>query len=274
MRRTLRRTIRSYDTTAPMRSAAILLALVACKDKPAAKPVEAHKVEKPSLKSALETADVDTAGTLPASGLGPTVAIDVKEIRVDGESVLTVATDGPLVRRDLEALTTRLEHEVKGDEPVALSIDPTLPYYRFAGVFDALHKAGFRKLALLTGNAKMIPLDLLDSAEANRGGLRPTVTIKRGRLTLWSGSGEEGTRAQPKLAYDLTESPTFQPLTHALAEIVQRRWPDGRRTDEDRVIFVQVDGGTTAQILLGALAAVRVEGTLTLFPSIFLAGGA
>jgi hypothetical protein len=188
---------------------------------------------------------------------------------------MTIATDAPLVRRDLEALTTRLEGKVKGDEPVALTIEPTLPYYRFAGVFDALHKAGFRKLALITGNgAKMIPLDTLDSAEANRGGLRPTVTIKRGRLTLWSGSGEEGTRAQPKLAYDLTESPSFQPLTHALAEIVQRRWPDGRRTDADRVIFVQVDGGTTAQVLLGALAAVRVEGTLSLFPSIFLAGGA
>jgi biopolymer transport protein ExbD len=258
-----------------MRFAAILLALVACKDKPAAKPVEAQKVEKPSLKSALETADVDSAGTLPASGLGPKVAIDAKEITVDGESVMTIATDGPVVRRDLDALTTRLESKVKGDEPIALSIDPALPYYRFAGVFDALHKAGFRKLALLTGNgAKMIPLDLLDSTEANRGGLRPTVTIKRGRLMLWSGSGQEGTRTQPKLAYDLTESPTFQPLTRALAEIVQRRWPDGRRTDEDRVIFVQVDGGTTAQVLLGALAAVRVEGTLSLFPSIFLAGGA
>jgi biopolymer transport protein ExbD len=258
-----------------MRCAAILLALVACKDKPAPKPREADKVEKPSLKSALETADVDTAGTLPASGLGPKVAINDKEITVNGESVMTIATDAPLVRRDLEALTTRLEGKVKGDEPVALTIEPTLPYYRFAGVFDALHKAGFRKLALITGNgAKMIPLDTLDSAEANRGGLRPTVTIKRGRLTLWSGSGEEGTRAQPKLAYDLTESPSFQPLTHALAEIVQRRWPDGRRTDADRVIFVQVDGGTTAQVLLGALAAVRVEGTLSLFPSIFLAGGA
>ena len=33
-------------------------------------------------------------------------------------------------------------------------------------------------------------------------------------------------------------------------------------------------GGTTAQVLLGALAAVRVEGTLTLFPSICLSGGA
>ena len=261
-----------------MRSAAILLAalaLLACKDKAVSKRTEQQPQAKTAPPPSLETADVDGAGAIPVVGLGPKVVINKQEITIDGEPVMSIAGDAPLARRDLEALTTRLEGKVKGDEPIALMIDAALPYYRFAVVFDALHKAGFHKLALLTGSgAKMIPLDMIDGAEANRGGLRPTVTIKHGRLTLWSGSGEEGTTTQPKLAYDLTDPPTFQPLTHALAEIVQRRWPDGRRTDVDRVIMIQVDGGTTAQILLGTLAAVRVDGTLTLFPSIFLAGGA
>lgn len=255
-----------------MRFAAILLAalaLLACKDKPASKPVEQKQVQPSTApRPTLESADVEGAGAIPVANLGPKVVINKQEITIDGEPVLSIAGDAPIDRRALDTLTHRLEGKVKGDEPVALMIDAAMPFYRFASVFDALHKAGFRKLALLTGNgAKMIPLDTLDSAEANRGGLRPTVTIKHGRLTLWLGS-------QQKLAYDLTASPSFQPLTRALADIVQTRWPDGHRTDEDRVIIIQVDGGTTAQVLLGAMAAVRVDGTLTLFPSIFLAGGA
>jgi hypothetical protein len=113
----------------------------------------------------------------------------------------------------------------------------------------------------------MIPLDLLDPEEANKGGLRPVVTIKRGQLTLWAGSTKE-------LTQDLTASPSLQPLTRALADVVQRRWPDGKRADEDKVIFVQLDGGTTADVMLATLAAVRADGTLLLFPSIFLSGGA
>lgn len=250
-----------------MRFAAILLAalaLLACRDKPASKQSEPAKKTAPTRAPSLQTADVD--GAIPAVGLGPKVVIDKQEITIDGEPVLSIAGDAPIVRKDLDALTHRLEGKIKADEPVALMIDSTLPFYRFAAVFDALHKAGFRKLALLTGSgAKMIPLEMIDGAEAN-GSSRPAVTIKRGRLTLWAGA--------EKLAYDLVDPPTFQPLTHALAEIVQNRWPDGRRTDEDRVIIVQPDGGTTAQVLLGTLAAVRVDGTLTLFPTIFLAGGA
>lgn len=250
--------------------------LLACKDKPASKKVD----DKPQTQTVtrprpLDTAEIEGAGVVPAVGLGPKIVINKQELTLDGEPILTVAGDAPFVRRDLDALTQRLEMKVKGDEPIALMIDSTMPFYRFAVIFDALRKAGFRRLALLTGTgAKMIPLDLLDTAEANKGGLRPIVTIKRGQLTLWSGSGEEGTRTEPKLSYDLTTSPSFKPLTRALAEIVQRRWPDGKRPDEDRVIFIQLDGGTTADVMLATLAAVRADGTLVLFPSIFLSGGA
>lgn len=249
-----------------MRFAAILLAalaLLACKDKAKTKPAAQPKSASTTPRPTLETADVE--GALPAANLGPKIVINKQEVLLDGEPVVKIAGDAPLVRKDLEALTTRLEGKVAGDEPIALMIDSSMAFYQFAGVFDALHKAGFHKLALLTGNgAKMIPLDTLDG-EAN-GTSRPLVTIKHGHLTLWAGS--------EKLSYELTDSPTFQPLTRALAELVQSRWPDGHRTDEDRVIIVQVDRGTTAQVLLGALAAVRAEGTLVLFPSIFLAGGA
>src|SRR6478736_5248872 len=83
------RSIRRNDTTATMRFAAILLAalaLLACKDKAKSKPaVQQHAGgDKPSLRGALETADVEGAGTVPAVGLGPKVVINKQEILVDG----------------------------------------------------------------------------------------------------------------------------------------------------------------------------------------------
>ena len=65
----------------------------------------------------------------------------------------------------------------------------------------------------------------------------------------------------------------FEPLTRALADIVQKRWPDHKRDDADRTIIIQADGNQPAQVVLKVLAAVRVDGSLELFPNIFLAGG-
>ena len=47
---------------------------------------------------------------------------------------------------------------------------------------------------------------------------------------------------KPKVSFVLGEPHDFGPLTRALAEIVQRHWPDGRREDADRVIVLQLEG--------------------------------
>lgn len=268
-----------------MRIAAIVLAAAAglgCKDKQAAKqapapakqPTATSKAPPSTDRPALETPDVVGPGLVPAVGLGPKVTFTKTEIQIDGESVVTLGPDGLVDPARLQTLTRRLEGKATSDAPVAISLDATLPYARIGKLLDTFRRAGFRNLALLAGSdGQMIPIELPDATEANSGGLRPVVSLDGTRLMLWSASGEEGTKRKPKLVLDVGASPSFAPLTRALAEIVQKRWPDGKRPPADRTIIVQLDGRQSAQVLLNLLAAVRADGSLELFPNIFLAGG-
>src|SRR5689334_17363726 len=139
---------------------AVAAGLLGCKDKPAQKAIPAES--KPATR--VTPPRLDVQGDVPATGLGPKIVITTKELMLDGEPIGTLAIEQPIARKDLDALTHRLELAVKGDERVALTIDGAVPFYQFAVVFDALHKAGFDKLALLTGaGARMIPLDLIES---------------------------------------------------------------------------------------------------------------
>jgi biopolymer transport protein ExbD len=171
-------------------------------------------------------------------------------------------------------LAAVLEDKVRGDDPVGLTLDVSIPYARLGYLINALQKAGFRNLALLTnGGKQMVPLELGDSAAVNKSGLRMVVTLRGDRLTVWSLSGEEGTQQAPKLAARWEGTRTLPALTAALAEIARRRWPDGARLAADRTIMIQLDRNADVQTLLNVLAAVRMDGTLELFPNIFLAGG-
>lgn len=229
--------------------------------------------QAPSIDRPLETPDVRGTGVVPAVNLGPKVTVSKDTISVDGQPVLQITQSGLIDRDRLEILTRQLESKVNSDAPVAVALDATLPYRRVGVVLDALRTAGFRNLALLVGSGStMIPLELPDAEEANRAGVRPIVTIRQKRVTLWSASGEEGTQMQPKASFVVGEPADFAPLTHALAEIVQRRWPDGRREDADRTIILQLEPNATVQTLLEVSAAVRADGSLSLFPAIFLAG--
>jgi biopolymer transport protein ExbD len=255
----------------------LLLVATACKDKqtPAKRdePAVQREPQRAPPRPALETPAVTGPGLVPATGLGPTITFSKTEITVDGESVAPVQRDGWIEPTRAQALTQLLETKANSDAPVAITLDAQVPYRRVGQLLDMLKRAGFRNLALLTGNGQMIPIELPDSAEVNGAGLRPVVTLERQQVSLWSASGEEGTRTRPKLTFALGDKARFEPLTRGLAEIAQRRWPDHKRSEPDRTIIIQVDGNLPAQTLLQLLAAVRTDGSLELFPNIFLAGG-
>jgi hypothetical protein len=235
---------------------------------------EAERKDEPPPPS-LEPAEVRGMGVVPTTQLGPKIVMSKDSISLDGQSLLTINEDGTIDRSRLEGMLMQLEQKATSDAPVALTLDATLPYRRVAILLEALRQGGFRNIALLTGSGStMIPIVLQDTVEANSAGLRPIVTVKNNYVSLWSASGEEGTRKKPKLAYALTDPPDFKPITRALADIVQTRWPTGKRDQADHTIILQVAGDKPAQVLLQLAAAVRADGSLVLFPGIYLAGGA
>jgi hypothetical protein len=271
-----------------MRIWVAVLCLVAgcgsCKDKQSAKQApgrsEMAQEQKDERKDepprpSLEPAEVTGMGVVPATQLGPKLVMSKDAISLDGKPLLSISEDGIIDRSRLEGLLVQLEQKATSDAPIALTLDATLPYRRVSILLEALRQGGFRNIALLTGTGStMIPIELQDSEEANAAGLRLVVTVKRNYVSLWSASGEEGTRKKPKVAYELTDPPDFKPITRALADIVQTRWPNGNRAPADRTIILQLDGDKSAQILLQLAAAVRADGSLVLFPGIYLAGGA
>ena len=266
-----------------MRIWAAVLCLVAgcgsCKDSAPAKqaPASSSETESEARQSpapprpSLEPAEVSGVGVVPATQLGPKIVMSKDAISVDGQQVIAISEDGVIDRTRLEGMTQQLEQKATSDAPIGLTLDSTLPYRRVAILLDALKKGGFRNIALLTGSgASMIPIELKDTEEANREGLRMVVTLKQNYVSLWSTTGEEGTRKQPKVAYELTSSPDFKPITRALADVVQRRWPNGGRGDAEKTILLQIGGDKPAQLLLQLAAAVRADGSLVLFPGIYL----
>ncbi|HEY5926134.1 MAG TPA: hypothetical protein VIV11_30825 [Kofleriaceae bacterium] len=250
----------------------------ACKDKQAPakqqEPTVQHEERpRPPDRPSLELTDVTGPGLVPAVGLGPKVTFSKTEIKVDDQTIANVGPDGWIDASRAQALTRVLEGKANSDAPVAIVLDATIPYHRVGQLLDTLKRAGFRNLGLLTGGgSQMIPIELPDSQEIQGAGLRPVVSLERTQVSLWSASGQEGTKARPKLTFALAQG-NFAPLTRALAEIVQRRWPDGKRSDADKTIIIQAEGSQPAQKLMQLLAAVRADGGLELFPNIFLAGG-
>src|SRR5262249_23052212 len=150
--------------------------------------------------------------------------------------------DGWIDPARVQVLTHTLETKANSDAPVGIAFDAMVPYRRVGQLLDTLKRAGFRNLALLAGSGgKMIPIEMPDASELRGAGLRPVVTLERNQAALWSASGLEGSKARPKLALAVDRNSGFAPLTRALAEIVQRRWPDGNRAGEDRAIIIQPD---------------------------------
>ncbi|HTL36386.1 MAG TPA: hypothetical protein VL326_24805 [Kofleriaceae bacterium] len=268
-----------------MRILAVVLCLVAgcgscsCKDDAAAKKeaepavTEAKRAPAPPRPS-LEPAQVSGLGVVPAAQLGPKLVLSKDAISLDGEPLIAITEDGVLDPERLETLTRQLEQKATSDAPIGLTLDATVPVRRVSILLDVLKRGGFRNIALLLGSgSSMIPMELVDSQELTASTLRPVVTVKSNYVSLWSESGEEGTMTKPKLAYVLQTPPDFAPVTRALADIVERRWPSGRRDAADKMIILEIEGTKPAQVLLQVAAAVRTDGSLELFPGIYLSAG-
>jgi hypothetical protein len=262
-----------------MRIWAAVLCLVAgcgsCKDsQPAKQATESEARQGPTTpRPSLEPAEVSGVGVVPTTQVGPKIVMSKDGISLDGQPMVAIAEDGAVDRKRLEVLTQQLEQKATSDAPLALTLDATLPYGRVGILLDALAQAGFRNIALLTGSGStMIPIELKEPEEANTGELRMVVTLKKNYVSVWSRSGAEGTRSKPKLAYELGGSPDFKPVTRALSDVVQTHWPNGKsRDDVDKTIVLQVGADKPAQQLLSLAAAVRADGSLVLFPGIYLA---
>jgi biopolymer transport protein ExbD len=150
---------------------------------------------------------------------------------------------------------------------VQLVLATTLTAQLLLQLADATDKAGFKDLALVVnadGVSRAIPFTQRDVATGR--GVRPEVAISATSLRLYSGDGSEGTQDKPKAS---VASPAE--LAAALNELAVRRW-HGKRTDDDRWLYVTVDPATPIQRVADVLAVLRAmpDGG-ELFPQIALA---
>ena len=252
--------------------AVVVLMGTACKDSPSEQKATTGSgaaVSAPE-RPALARPDVTSPGPVKVGKLAATVTYSERALEVDGTQ-LGKLRNGVIDRELLDRVTGLLETAGASGDPIGISLDPALPYVRVSELLYNLKAAGFRNLALLAGaGATAVPLDLMDSDQLGSAGLRPVVTLTPRSIVLWSASGEEGTQQKPKV---VLPSGAYSALAKELGGIVTTRWPDGMRTPEDRIIIIQPGRAERAETLLQTLAAVRADGKLELFPTIYLTAG-
>jgi hypothetical protein len=254
-----------------------LVAIVGCKDKDKKPDDQAKQTDrqsqKPGQRPELKSSDVKGPGVEPVGKLSVTISYTRKELAIDGVPFADVGPDGLIGPARVETLISELETKVTSDDPVGVLLEPELAYLRIAHFVGHMKRAGFRSLVLLSGSGdQMIPLELRDS-NARGGSVQPIVTVRDGHVILWSGTGLEGTRTKPKLDFVFVKTRNFKPLSDALVELVQRRWPNGTRPPDDFTIVLDLDRNETADTLLHVAAVVRAHGSLQLFPKVALLGG-
>jgi hypothetical protein len=252
-----------------------LVAVLGCKDK---KPDDQatqpdRQSQKPGQRPELKSSEVKGPGVEPVGNLSVTIAYSKTELSIDGVVFADVGPDGLIDPARVASVITELEGKVTNDDPVGLSLAPDLAYLRIAHFVGNMKSAGFRSIVLLPGTGDhKIPLELRD-ANARGGSVQPIVTVRDGHVILWSGTGLEGTRRKPKLDFVFVKTRNFKPLSDALVEMVQRRWPNGTRPPDDFTIVLDLDRNETADTLLNVAAVVRAYGSLQLFPKVALLGG-
>jgi hypothetical protein len=153
-----------------------------------------------------------------------------------------------------------------------VAVPMTLPVKAPAHAADDLGKqVKDAKLGREAGGAQRVGSAADIASDARLGMI---VSITKTQIILWSVSGAEGTLTQPKLAVALASKTAFADLGKALAEIVGRRWPDGKRSLDARQIIVQADGGIRMQVIAEAFGAVRATpDDQELFSEILLSSG-
>jgi hypothetical protein len=220
----------------------------------------------PPLRIRTHAPQVDGPGVEPAHTLSATIYYTPTEISV-GDETLAQFRDGLIQPETLTYMVHLLEDKVRSDDPLGLVLDGSLTINRLEPLLATLKRAGFRNLAFVTRVGKLIPIALPDPSELGNG-LRPVLTVQAGGLALWSLSGKEGTQPKPVFASLLDKG--FEPLTHALGELVKRQWPDGKRSPQDLILTIQIERAQTVDTLMRVIANVRADASRALFPNVFL----
>jgi hypothetical protein len=209
--------------------------------------------------TAVPVANVPTVTGLGLVELAPNaVAVVATEtsVQLTGEPIAALS-NGALGTDELahvERFLTALAANKPGGflTRVQLFVAPALTARLLDQLAGAIDHAGYKDLALVVnadGVSRAIPFAHRDVA-AGRG-VRPIVAIGASGIRLYSGDGSEGTADKPKAT---VASPAE--LAVALNELVVRRW-HGKRTDDDRWLFVTVDPATPIQRVADVLAIAR-----------------
>lgn len=209
---------------------------------------------------------VDGPGVEPAHPLSATVYYTLTELSV-GDETLAQFRDGLVQPEAFAYMVHILEGKVRSDDPLGLVLDGSLTINRLEPLLATLKRAGFRNLAFIARSGKLIPLALPDPEELGKG-LRPTLTVQSGTLSLWSISGAEGTRPKPAFSSPLAKG--FEPLNRALGDLVKRQWPDGKRSPQDLILTIQIERAQTVDTLMRVIANVRADASRALFPNVFI----
>lgn len=225
---------------------------------------------------------VTGAGFIEVVDSAPMVVATPRGIVIEGLAIVAIANGAvdpseleggamgmtvPRIREYMKAVVA-----AKPVHRVQLLVDPSLPYKLLVQLIFTIKQAGFTEFSIVVAvedTAKAIPLTLRPATSGRAPGLRPVVAITGAKLLLWSISGTEGTLKQPKLAAARPDE-----IGKALAEIVSRRWPTAKRSNDDRAIVLMADAGTPMQTIADVLAVVRAtpDGK-ELFPMIELSTG-
>ena len=201
------------------------------------------------------------------------VAVTATEsgVVIEGKAIAQIANGAlaPAEVAHVETFLTQLAAIKQGGAltRVQLVVAPTLTAQVMSALVDAIDHAGYKDLALVVnadGVSRAIPFSRRDVA-AGRG-VRPVVAIAPTALRLYSGDGSEGTADKPKAT---PAAPAD--VAAALNELAIRRW-HGKRSDEDRWLFVTVDPATPIQRVADVLAIARAtKDGGELFPQLALA---
>jgi biopolymer transport protein ExbD len=173
-------------------------------------------------------------------------------------------------------LAAMIQANAKRDpnQPLQLVLGPKLPYKLLIQVSFTAKKAGFTRFGIVVaagGTTKSIPIVLPDKADLKHPTqpLGMMVALNKGKLVLWSLSGEEGTLKAPKVTATSTAD-----LVKALDEIRTRRWTKAPRSEADNQIIVMANATDSMQTVADVLAVLRAtpDGR-ELFPQILLSSG-
>lgn len=290
---------------------ALLIGLLACKEKPADKPAPAAAGKPAGPADAAPTLRIKDM-TVPSVGAATVdeppaeaVMITIKktEILVEGDPIVQL-TDGAAAPADkiagqygveIEKLKIVLaKHAVriaklqsaqglKGQLDIALVADAATSYDLFTSVLYSAWQADFSRYQLVVlrdaGKLGTIETGLSQpgEAEAPAGGLNLVVSITPTELTLYSTNDQsEGTAAAPKLKLAAISPATFElaKLTGAAEEIVKRRFPDGTRPAGSTGIVIVADRTVPYQTIIDVIIAVRATPDgVPLFPDVLFSAG-